>query len=57
LKGPGEIAVMLKFLEDYLERHNFTSVTDIIGKMSMRQIDNPSDFERVQFIKHYSGIE
>jgi dihydroorotate dehydrogenase (fumarate) len=57
LKGPGEISVMLKFLEDYLERHNFTSVTDIIGKMSMRQIDNPSDFERVQFIKHYSGIE
>jgi dihydroorotate dehydrogenase (fumarate) len=56
-KGPAEIGNMLKFLEDYLKRHNFSSVSEIIGKMSMRQIDNPADFERVQFIKYYSGIE
>jgi dihydroorotate dehydrogenase (fumarate) len=56
-KGPEEIGNMLKFLEDYLQRHKFSSVTGIIGKMSMRQVDNPADFERVQFIKYYSGIE
>jgi dihydroorotate dehydrogenase (fumarate) len=57
MKGPGEIGVILKYLEEYLQRHNFSSVSEIIGKMSMRQIDNPADFERVQFIKYYSGIE
>jgi len=57
MRGPGEIGVILKYLEEYLQRHNFSSVSEIIGKMSMRQIDNPADFERVQFIKYYSGIE
>jgi len=56
-KGPGEIGVMLKYLEEYLTRHGFSSVSEIIGKMSLRQIDNPADYERVQFIKYYSGIE
>jgi dihydroorotate dehydrogenase (fumarate) len=57
IKGLGEIGTMLKFLEEYLKRHKYSSVSEIIGKMSMRQIDNPADFERVQFIKYYSGIE
>jgi dihydroorotate dehydrogenase (fumarate) len=56
-KGPGEVGSMLKFLEEYLKRHKFSSVSDIIGKMSIRQIDNPADYERVQYIKYYSGIE
>jgi hypothetical protein len=25
--------------------------------MSMRQVENPADFEWVQFLKYYSGIE
>jgi dihydroorotate dehydrogenase (fumarate) len=57
LKGPAEIGQMLTFLEDYLQRHGFSSVTEIIGKMSIRQVENPTDFERVQFIKHFPGIE
>ena len=57
IKGPKEIGVMLKYLEEYLERHNFSSVSEIIGKMSMRQVENPADFERVRFLKYYSGIE
>lgn len=57
IKGPKEIGVMLKYLEEYLERHNFASVSEIIGKMSMRQVENPADFERVQYLKYYSGIE
>ncbi len=56
-KGTGEISSMLKYLEDYLMRHHYSSVSEIIGKMSMRQVPNPVDYERVQFIKYYSGIE
>jgi len=32
IKGPGEIGVMLKFLENYLQRHDFSSVSEIIGR-------------------------
>ncbi len=56
-KGQGEIGNMLKFLEEYLQLHNYSSVSEIIGKMSIHQVDNPLDFERVQFLKYYSGIE
>ncbi|HTX88900.1 MAG TPA: dihydroorotate dehydrogenase-like protein [Bacteroidales bacterium] len=56
-KGLGEIAVLLKFLEDFLTRHHFSSVSEIIGKMSMRQTENPAALERVQFMKQFSGIE
>ncbi|MCX6245366.1 MAG: dihydroorotate dehydrogenase-like protein [Bacteroidetes bacterium] len=55
--GPSAIGKMLKFLEDYLQRHNYSSVSEIIGKMSLRQVENPADYERVQFLKYYSGIE
>jgi dihydroorotate dehydrogenase (fumarate) len=57
LKGPEEIGRMLTFLEDYMQRHGFSSVAELTGKMSLRQVDNPDDYERVQFIKHYSGLE
>jgi dihydroorotate dehydrogenase (fumarate) len=56
-KGLGQIAPMLRYLEDYLKRHRFGSVQEIIGKMSMRQTENPAAYERVQFMKHYSEIE
>jgi dihydroorotate dehydrogenase (fumarate) len=56
-KGTGEIGNMVKYLEEYLRRHDYSSVSEIIGKMSMRNVTNPTDFERVQFIKYYSGIE
>ena len=56
-KGFKEINAMLEELENWMERKNFTSLGQFIGKMSLEEAKNPAAFERVQFMKHFSGIE
>jgi dihydroorotate dehydrogenase (fumarate) len=56
-KGPGQIALMLKEMETWMESHHFASTKDFTGKMSFRETSNPAAYERVQFIKHFAGIE
>ena len=55
--GFGEINIMLTELEKWMEKHSFTSVDDFIGKMSIKETENPAAYERVQFMKYFSGIE
>ncbi len=56
-KGFAEIGVMLDELEKWMERHNFATIDQFIGKMSLKEAENPAAYERVQFMKHFSGIE
>jgi len=56
-KGFAVVEEMLKFLEDYMDKHNFKTIADFKGKMSYKESTNPAAFERVQFMKHFSGIE
>jgi dihydroorotate dehydrogenase (fumarate) len=56
-KGFQEIGIMLAELEDWMTRHKFTSTEQFIGRMSVKKADNPAAYERVQFMKHFSGIE
>jgi dihydroorotate dehydrogenase (fumarate) len=56
-KGFQEIGVMLSELESWMNRHHFTTTKQFIGKMSVGKADNPAAYERVQFMKHFSGIE
>ena len=56
-KGFQEIGVMLKEMESWMERKNFNSIDDFRGKLSTSEYDNPAAYERVQFMKHFSGIE
>ncbi len=55
--GFQEIGSMLKDLESWMERKNFDSLDDFRGKLSTSEYDNPAAYERVQFMKHFSGIE
>ena len=48
---------MLTQLEDWMKKHNFKSLDDFRGKMSYKSADNPAAYERVQFMKHFAGIE
>ena len=48
---------MLKELETWMDKHNFSKLDDFIGKMSIKELENPAAYERVQFMKHFSGIE
>lgn len=56
-KGFKEIGVMLEQLENWMDRKNYESISQFTGKMSVEAVKNPAAFERVQFMKHFSGIE
>jgi dihydroorotate dehydrogenase (fumarate) len=56
-KGFKEIGSMLEILENWMDRKNFNYIADFRGKMSIEEARNPAAFERVQFMKHFSGIE
>ena len=51
------IGNMLKDLESWMDKHGFENLDPVIGKMSIKEVENPAAFERVQFMKHFSGIE
>ena len=56
-KGFKEIGIMLEDLEMWMIRHSYSSINDFKGKLSVAKISNPAVFERIQFMKHFSGIE
>ncbi|MBK9291311.1 MAG: dihydroorotate dehydrogenase-like protein [Bacteroidetes bacterium] len=56
-KGFREIQVMLDELNQWMDQHNYATTDQFIGKMSVKQIENPAAWERVQFMRHFSGIE
>lgn len=56
-KGFKEIASLLEDLENWMDRKNFNNISDFNGILSVKNADNPAAFERVQFMKHFSGIE
>jgi len=55
--GFKEIGSLLEDLEKWMERKNFSNIESFRGKLSVKKADNPAAFERVQFMKHFSGIE
>jgi dihydroorotate dehydrogenase (fumarate) len=56
-EGFEQINVMTKTIEKWMEKHRFEKTSDFIGRMSFKEAKNPAAFERVQFMKHFSGIE
>lgn len=56
-KGFDHIHVMTKEIEQWMARHDFKTTSDFIGRMSFKEVSNPAAYERVQFMKHFAGIE
>ena len=54
---PKEEFVRQTNVNQWMDKHNFAGTEDFTGKMSINEIDNPAAYERVQFMKHFSGIE
>lgn len=54
--GAPYLTTMLEGLEDWMEEHRFTSLSDFKGKLSYRNAENPASYERIQFMKYYGGI-
>ncbi len=56
-KGFREMGSMLDELETWMDRHGYQNIEDFRGKLSVSKAQNPASYERIQFMKHYSGIE
>ncbi len=55
--GNDQIPLMIKELEEWMVSKGFNSISDFKGKLSYKQAENPAAYERVQFMKHFAGIE
>ncbi len=51
--GPEQIGVMLKELEEWMNKKGYNSLDDFRGKLSYGKVDNPALLQRVQFMKHF----
>lgn len=55
LHGPESINSMLKELEEWMNSKKFLNIDQFRGKLSRDSVKNPAEFERVQFMKHFSN--
>ncbi|MDR1878724.1 MAG: dihydroorotate dehydrogenase-like protein [Bacteroidales bacterium] len=51
------IRTMNDILRQWMTKHNFTTIDEFKGKMNFDNISNPNDYLRIQFMKHFAGIE
>jgi len=56
-EGIETIPKMIDFVEKWMDKHGFSTTDEFIGKMSLKETTNPAAYERVQFMKHFAGIE
>lgn len=54
--GTGIINEMINGLEKWMSSHSFNTIDNYRGRMSQKNIENPANYERVQFMKLYSRI-
>jgi len=55
--GNARIGEMLHYLEQWMVKNHYASIKEFKGKLSYRKSENPAAYERVQFMKHFAGIE
>ena len=55
--GPEVISHMLDFVNNWMKEKNFDTIDDFDGMLSYGNIDNPTLYERSQFMKYYASKE
>jgi dihydroorotate dehydrogenase (fumarate) len=55
--GIGQIGLILKQLEQWMQAHGYSRLDDFRGLLSQSRSDQPAFFERLQYIKALVGIE
>jgi len=56
-KGLNRIAEILEELEKWMKRHNFETINDFQGRMSMELDSKPDFYQRQQYINVLAGLE
>jgi len=44
-------------IETWMKENKYAQISDFNGSMSYDKVKNPAAYERVQFMKHYAGVE
>ena len=55
-RGIEHIGTVLTDLEKWMEDHEYESVKQMQGSMSHAHVDDPSKFERVQYMKALQSV-
>jgi len=55
-KGIDEIKNIVNGLDQWMDKHKFSTIDEFHGKLSQINIKNPAVLERVQFMKSYANI-
>ncbi len=55
--GISRVASLNEEINNWLDSKGYKSVNEIIGKLSYHRAENPAAYERMQFMRYYSGIE
>jgi dihydroorotate dehydrogenase (fumarate) len=53
--GPGHVGTMLGGLPAWLEQKRYRSISEIKGRLSMRNCPDPTAFERANYLKIIAG--
>ena len=52
--GNIQIKMILKEIEQWMDKHNFKNIADFNEKLAQKNTVNAASYERVQFMKHFS---
>lgn len=56
-QGLNVVGNMLTCMEAWMEQNNYESISDFKGKLNYKNIESPSLYERVQFMKYFSNYQ
>jgi dihydroorotate dehydrogenase (fumarate) len=54
LEGVDSIAASSQFLQEWMNNHNYSKIEDFRGKLSKKNVADPSFYERAQFLRYFS---
>ncbi len=55
--GIESVSVILETLNNWMDKKGFADIADFRGNLSIAKSASPGAYERVQFMKHFAGIE
>jgi dihydroorotate dehydrogenase (fumarate) len=55
--GLGQLEGIHNELKAWMEKNNYQKISDFNGSMSMKKTENAAAYHRVQFMKHFAGID
>ncbi len=56
-KGPDLLKIIREETEKWMEEHHYKSIDEFRGKLNYKNIENPEQYERSQFMKYFSSYE